>query len=104
MDKPPVVIVSGTGKLGISANCKGYGKSELFQTHFILDVDNPGYESDFMSRVHLEYNCYEELNVKFNISTISLNTSFKNIVSHLDDLKIASCRISDVENMIREQE
>jgi len=27
MDKPPAgVIVSGTGKLGISANCKGYGK------------------------------------------------------------------------------
>jgi len=54
MDKPPVdVIVSGISKSGISANCKGYGKSALFQTHSILDVSNPGYESDFMSRVHL---------------------------------------------------
>jgi len=35
---------------------------------------------------------------------MSLNTSFKHIVSHLDDLKIASRRISDVENTIREQE
>jgi hypothetical protein len=60
MDKPPVdVIVSGIGKLGISANCKGYGKAALFQTHSILDVDNPGYESNFMSRVHLEYDCCE---------------------------------------------
>jgi len=42
--------------------------------------------------------------VKFNISTVNLNTSFKHIVSLLDDLKIASHRISDVENMIREQE
>jgi hypothetical protein len=33
-----------------------------------------------------------------------MNTSFKQVVSHLDDLKIASHRISDVENMIREQE
>jgi hypothetical protein len=105
MDKPPVdVIVSGIGKLGISANCKSYGKLALFQTHSILDVDKPGYESDFMSPVHLEYDCCEELNVKFNISTLSLNTSFKHIVSHLDDLKIASHRISDVETMIREQE
>jgi hypothetical protein len=103
-DKPPVdVIISRVGKLGISAGCKGYGKSALFQTHSILDVSNLGYESDFMSRVQLEYDCYEELNVKFNISTIRLNNSFKQIVSHLDDLKIASHRISDVENMIKGQ-
>jgi hypothetical protein len=54
-DKPPVeVLVSEIGKLGISANCKGYGKSALFQTHSILDVGNPGLESDFMATVHLE--------------------------------------------------
>ena len=57
-----------------------------------------------MARVHLEYDCCEEPNVEFNISTVRLNTSFKHIVSHLDDVKIASSRISDVENMIREQE
>jgi len=71
MDKPPVdVIISGNGKLGISANCKGYEKSVLFQTCSILEVDNPRYESDFMSRVHLEY---EELSVEFNISTIIID-------------------------------
>ena len=37
---------------------------------------NPGFESDFMTRGHLEYDCREELNVKFNISTVSFNTSF----------------------------
>jgi hypothetical protein len=44
------------------------------------------------------------LNEKVNISTMSVNTSFKHVVSHLDDLKIASRRIADVEHMIREQE
>ena len=44
------------------------------------------------------------IRIRFNISTLNLNTSFKHIVSHLDDLKIASCRICDVETMIREQE
>ena len=53
------VLVSGIGQLGISANCKGYGKSALFQTHSILDVGNSGFESDFMARVHLEYDCCE---------------------------------------------
>jgi hypothetical protein len=33
-----------------------------------------------------------------------MNISFKHLVSLLDDLKIASHRISDVENMIKEQE
>jgi len=105
MENPPVdVVVSGIGKLGIHANCKGYGKSALFQTHSILDASNRSYGSDFMSKVHLEYDCCEELHVKFNISTLNLNTIFKHIVSHLDDLKIASRRISDVETMIKEQE
>jgi uncharacterized membrane protein YvbJ len=54
-------------------------------------------------KVNLEYDCCEGLSVKVNISTISVNTSFKHVVSHLDDLKIASRRISD-EHMIREQE
>ena len=57
-----------------------------------------------MTRVHLEYDGCVELNVKFNIGTLGLNTSLKHIVSHLDGLKIASRRISDVENMITEQE
>jgi len=104
MEKPTVdVIVSGIGKLGINVNCKGYGKAALFQTHSILDASSQGYESDFMSKVILEYDCCEELRVKFNISTLSWNTSFKRVVSHLDDLRMASHRISEVETLIREQ-
>jgi hypothetical protein len=57
-----------------------------------------------MSRVRLEYDCCEEMSAKINISTIRFNNSFKHIVSHLDDLKIASHRISEVENMVKEQE
>jgi len=80
MENPPVdVIVWGIRKLGINTNCKCYGNSALFQTHSILDASNHGYESDFMSKVHLEYDCCEELHVKFNISTLNLNTIFKHI-------------------------
>jgi len=104
-DKPPVdVILSGIGKLGISADCKGYGKSAVFQTHSILDVSGIDHESDFMSRIRLEYDCCEEMSAKISINTIRLNNSFQHIVSNLDDLKIASHRISEVENMIKEQE
>jgi hypothetical protein len=49
-DRAPVdVDVTRTGKLGISANCKGFSKSTL------LHVDSLGFESDFMSEVNLKY-------------------------------------------------
>ena len=90
-DRPPINIeVSGIGKLGINANCKGFGKSALFQTHSILNPDASGYESDFLSRVNLEYDCCEWLNIRVNLSSLGMNTSFRHVVSHLDELKIAS--------------
>jgi hypothetical protein len=51
------ITVSGIGKLGINADCKGFGKPALFQTHSILNVGSTGYDSDFLSTVHLEYDC-----------------------------------------------
>jgi hypothetical protein len=104
-ERPPVdVVITGIGKLLIEANCKGYGKSALFQTHSVSNLDTPGYESDFLSTVQWEYDCCEWLDVKVNISSVSLNSSFKHVVSHLDDLKIASHKISEVESLIRESE
>jgi hypothetical protein len=44
------------------------------------------------------------LNLKVNLSGIYLNTSFKHTVEDLDDLKVASHRISEVEHLIKEQE
>jgi hypothetical protein len=51
------IVVTGIGKLGIDANCKGFGQSAHFQTHSILNVDNAGYESDFLFSVPLDYDC-----------------------------------------------
>jgi hypothetical protein len=96
--------VSGIGKLGINADCKGFGKSAPFQTHSFQNVDNAGYESDFFSRVNLDYDCCEGLDTKVNLSSISMNTSFKHVVSHLGDLKIASHKIAVVEHKNREGE
>jgi len=67
-------------------------------------MDTVEYESDFLSKVNLEFDCCEWLNVKVNFNSVHMKTSFKHLVSHLVDLKIASHRISDVENMIEEQE
>jgi hypothetical protein len=104
-DRVPVdVTLTEIEKLGIVAGCRGYSKSALLQTHSVSTINGTKYESDIMSKVNLKYDCCEELGVKFNISSIRLNTNFKHIVSNLDDLQIASHKFSEIEQMIKDQE
>jgi hypothetical protein len=42
--------------------------------------------------------------MKINLISIHLNTKFKHIVSYLDDLNVASHKISEVERIIVEEE
>ena len=90
MDKLPVdIVVSGIGKLGLSTNCKGFGKSALVLTHSILNVENPGYESDFMARVNLEYDCCKDLIMKLNISTVAfLKQQTEQLQTELGNLRV----------------
>jgi len=44
------------------------------------------------------------LNSETNLSSVNLNTKLKHIISHADDLKIANYKISEVENMTKEQQ
>jgi hypothetical protein len=69
------VTLTGVGKLAINANCKGYSKSAVLQTHSIVTVNSSTQAKDLMSGVNFEYECCEELGVKFNLSTIHLNTN-----------------------------
>jgi hypothetical protein len=76
------------GKLGINTSCRGYSKYALSQTHSVITVNSLIQAKDLMSEVNLEYECCEQLSMKFNRSSIHLNTYFKNIISHFDDLNI----------------
>jgi hypothetical protein len=101
---PTDVTLTGIGKLGIVAGCRGYSKSALLQTHSVSTINGTKYESDIISKVNLEYDCYEELGVKFNISSIRSNSNFEHIMSNLDDLQIVSHKVSDIEQMLKDQE
>jgi hypothetical protein len=104
-EKPPIdVTVSGIGKLSLQEGCKGFGRSAHFRNRPVLNVNSQGYESDFLSMVDLRYDCCEDLKVKDNLSAIQLNASFRHIVTHLDDLKLASHKVSEIEDLIRKNE
>jgi hypothetical protein len=56
------------------------------------------------SRIPIDIDCLEELGIHSNISIASINLDFKHVASHLDDLRHASYKISELEKDIREQE
>jgi hypothetical protein len=101
---PVDVALTGMGKLGININCRGYSKSAVLQTHSVVSINSSVQAKDLMSIVNFEYECFEELGMKFNLSSIHLTTNSTHIVSHLDALNIASHKISEVECIIVEQE
>jgi hypothetical protein len=53
-----------------------------------------------LSQVHLDFDCYEELRIRFNSSKSPINIDFKHAESHSDNLKHASYKISDLEKEI----
>jgi hypothetical protein len=103
-DKEPVdVTLSGVGKFGLNAGCKGYSLVALLQTSVIINAKGIK-RDDILSQAPLDFDCLEELNFHFNTSSKPVNIDFKQVASHFDDLKHASYKISELEKEIEEQE
>jgi hypothetical protein len=98
------VVLIGIGKLGINTGCKGYGTSALLQASITLKVNSSLKGEDVLSQIPLKFDCCEELGLKYNVSNFPLNMDFKHVASHLDDLKHASFKISELEKAVQEQE
>jgi hypothetical protein len=99
-----MLVLTGIGKLNINTGCKGYGTSAMLQTSVILKTNSSLKGDDELSQLPLRFDCCEELRLEFNVSSLPLNTEFKHVASHLDDLKHASFKISELEKEIKEQE
>jgi hypothetical protein len=103
-DKEPLEItLKGVGKVGLNAGCKGYSSFTLLQTSITVKAKSIKKE-DILSRGQLDFDCLENLKLHFNSSKMPINLDFKHVVSHLDDLKHASYKMSELEKAIKEQE
>jgi hypothetical protein len=100
---PEDVTLSGVGKLSLYTECKGYTSSVFLQTN--VKVKSKGIKGeDLLSRIPIDIDCSEELGLISNVSIADIKLDFKHVVSHLDDLKHASYKISELEKEIKEQE
>jgi hypothetical protein len=100
--EPRDVEIHGTGKLKMHSMCKGYGSKTLIQAQMTIVSNNTG--KDIIPPISLEYDCCLPEKGSTKLSQIHLDLPIKNVVKHLDDLRVASYKVDEVEKIILEQE
>ena len=59
---------------------------------------------DFVSQIDINYVCCEKLRAKVNLCRMPVDTAYKKTTAHLDDLRSASTRVSDLLKKVNEQD
>jgi len=98
------VNLKGIGKLQVHSGCKGYSTSTLLYGSSAVGNISMQVTGDFLSQLDLKNVCCEEIGVKVNFCQTPLEVAYKNTIAHLDDLRSASTRVSDLLEKVNEQE
>ena len=100
--EPTDIVIEGTGRLGLHSNCKAYGTRVLIQAQAIVSFNNS--EKDIIPPLSLDYDCCEFVGKDVKLKDLHLELPLKNIVNRLDDLRLASHKVDEVNRLILEQE
>jgi len=100
--EPMDVKLSGTGKLQLNPLCKAYGSRILIQSHATIVTNRTN--KDIIPPMSLEYDCCGSINKNFKLNELHLHVPLRSVAGSLDDLKVASHRVEDIEKLNFEQE
>ena len=100
--EPSNIEIAGTGKLKLHSACKAYGSRILIQAHTIKTSNNT--EKDIIPSLFLEYNCCAPEGRTTKLNKIQLELPLKSIVNCLEDLRLASHKVEEVDRLISKQE
>jgi hypothetical protein len=100
--EPSDIEIAGTGKLKLHSACKAYGSRILIQAQTIKTSNNT--EKDIIPKLFLEYDCCVSKGRTDKLNKIQLELPLKSIVNHLEDLRLASHKVEEVDRLISEQE
>jgi hypothetical protein len=90
------VRLKGVGKLQVYPGCKGYSTSTLLYGSSIVGNISAQITGDLLSQIDLQYACCEELGTKVNFSQLPVEIAYRKTDAHLDDLRYASTKVSDL--------
>jgi len=98
----PGVRTFVTGKLQLNPMCKAYGNRILIQSHSTLVTNRTS--KDVIPPISLEYDCCGSEDKIFKLNELHLHLPLRSVTSSLDDLRIASHKVEEMENLISEQD
>lgn len=100
--EPSDIEIVGTGKLILHSACKAYGARVLIQAQTFMSSNNT--DKDIIPSLSLDYDCCAPEGRNSKLNAIHLDMPLKNVVNHLDDLRLASHKVEEVDRLISEQE
>jgi hypothetical protein len=104
-EKEPVdIVLRGTGKISVQSGCKGYNVRASLATQNNIQVNTSRHGGDLLSKIESHFDCCEQFGTSIYLSHIELDMKLKHVVTHMEDLKFASYKISELENLSREKE
>jgi hypothetical protein len=81
----------------------GYSTNTLLYESSVIGNTSMQITGDFLSQIDLKNVCCEELRVKLNFCQTPIEVAYRKPVAHLDDLRSASTRVSDLLDKVNEQ-
>jgi len=100
--EPSDVTLTGTGKLKLNKLYKRYGSRILIQAQLTVSTNNT--DRDIIPHLPLNFDCCEVQRRNFILNSIHLNLPLTNVIHRLDDLKVASHKVEEIEKLIEEQD
>jgi hypothetical protein len=94
------VDLTGRGKLTLHPGCKAYTS---YVTLYAMSTNVKNISNDFLPIVSMDFDCCSLFEQTRDFSQLSLSIPLSNILSSVDDLRVASHKIDEVEKMIDEQ-
>jgi hypothetical protein len=103
-DNVPIYFyVTNRGKLLLKPQCKAYtAYVTLYASTKLTILSNVS--KDFLPDLNLNFDCCFEEHEKKKMNEISLDIPLSNVMSSIDDLRLASVKVDDVRQLIKEQE
>ena len=97
---PSDIEFTGTGKLILHSTCKAYGSKILLQAQTIKTSNNT--EKDIIPSLSLEFDCCVSEGKTTKLDNIQLELPMRSIVNRLEDLRLASHKVEEVDRLISE--
>jgi hypothetical protein len=95
------IDLNGRGRLTLQPGCKAYTS---YVTLYAMSTITRNISNDFLPTVPMDFDCCLVFEKTEDFSQLPLSIPLSNILSSVDDLRIASHKVDEVEKIIKEQD